>query len=326
MGLTRILPIEYSGTTFVTTNIASFVEITDILRCPRTGARLRHDVNLSRLVSEVNGISYGISHGIPVLIDFPNSVVPENAAMSSLAPRSRGNAILKRIINGRSGVTLHNCETFLARVKERSSSPTVLVVGGGTIGDGAEPLYSDKSIKVISFDIYISRNLTVIADAHRIPLRDACIDGVWIQAVLEHVLEPHVVVDEIWRVLKSKGVVYAETPFMQMVHEGAYDISRFSELGHRYLFRRFELLASGCVAGPSTVLRWALRYFVAALFRSRTLGMVAWIFFFWLRYLDRLIPRAHASDGASCVYFLGYRSDTLLPINRVYEHYRGAQG
>jgi SAM-dependent methyltransferase len=41
----------------------------------------------------------------------------------------------------------------------------------------------------------------------------------WIQAVLEHALDPPVVVAEIYRVLKPGGLVYADTPFMQRVHE-----------------------------------------------------------------------------------------------------------
>ena len=46
----------------------------------------------------------------------------------------------------------------------------------------------------------------------------------------------------------SDGVVYAETPFLQAVHEGPWDFTRFTESGHRWLFRAFERLDSGVVA------------------------------------------------------------------------------
>ena len=59
------------------------------------------------------------------------------------------------------------------------------------------------------------------------------IDLVIIQAVLEHVMYPNKVVSEIYRVLKNDGLIYSETPFMQQVHEGPYDFSRFTESGHR---------------------------------------------------------------------------------------------
>ena len=67
--------------------------------------------------------------------------------------------------------------------------------------------------------------------------------------MLEHVLDPAQVVAEIHRVLGKDGVVFANTPFMQQVHEGAYDFTRFTLSGHRWLFRNFDLLEAGTSAG-----------------------------------------------------------------------------
>ena len=88
-----------------------------------------------------------------------------------------------------------------------------------------------------------------IADAHNIPIVNEYFDCVIIQAVLEHVLRPNQVVNEIFRVLKANGIVYSETPFLQQVHEGPYDFTRFTESGHRYLFKNFELIKSGASDG-----------------------------------------------------------------------------
>jgi len=81
-------------------------------------------------------------------------------------------------------------------------------------------------------------------------LASASVDGVLIQAVLEHVLDPAQVVGEIHRVLRPDGLVYAETPFLQQVHAGPNDFTRFTSSGHRYLFRAFAEIAAGPVAGP----------------------------------------------------------------------------
>ena len=62
------------------------------------------------------------------------------------------------------------------------------------------------------------------------------------------------VVAGVERVLKPNGVVYAETPFMQQVHEGAYDFTRFTELGHRWLWRRFSTIARGPLGGRAVAL------------------------------------------------------------------------
>ena len=64
-------------------------------------------------------------------------------------------------------------------------------------------------------------------------------------------LDPPRVVAEMHRVLRPGGLLYAEIPFMQQVHEGAYDFTR-------YTLRRasagcsgdFDELATGPVCGP----------------------------------------------------------------------------
>ena len=124
-------------------------------------------------------------------------------------------------------------------------------------------------------------------------------------------------VAEIHRVLRPGGVVYAETPFLQQVHEGAYDFTRFTDSGHRYLFRDFERIDSGQVAGAGTALRWSIGYFVRALTRSVALGRIASLAFFWLSYLDRFLDPAHSLDAASSVFFLGRKAaDPMTPARR----------
>lgn len=110
-------------------------------------------------------------------------------------------------------------------------------------------------------DIYDSQNVDILADAHSVPFKSGLFDLVIIQAVLEHVLNPEKVVSEISRVLRPEGVVYAETPFMQQVHEGPYDFTRFTESGHRYLFKNFSQIRSGVTAGAGSSLLWSLDFF-----------------------------------------------------------------
>jgi SAM-dependent methyltransferase len=148
---------------------------------------------------------------------------------------------------------------------------------------------------------------------------------VLVQAVLEHVLDPAGVVAEIHRVLRSNGLVYAETPFLQQVHAGAYDFTRFTASGHRYLFRRFEELAAGPVAGPGTQLLWSVDHLVRGLTRSPFAGRVTRGLLFWLRALDRLVPERYAEDDATAYYFLGRRRDEEMSATEIVAYYRGAQ-
>ena len=216
---------------------------------------------------------------------------------------------LKKWIVGESDVTKKNCKFFLDLVFKSAGRPKVLVVGGGEKGSGTAELWSNKSIEIVSFDIYASNTTDLVCDAHYMPIDDSTFDGVWIQAVLEHVVEPNKVVSEIYRVLKTGGIVYAETPFMQQVHEGAYDFTRYTVLGHRYLFKEFEMIKMGGNKGPELVLAWALRYFTWSLTRSRKIArLVGLAFGLIMRPLASLMSKASMYDASSGVYFLGKKA------------------
>lgn len=265
----------------------------------------------------------------PVYVDFADSVLDRDRLLVSGAAsdvdRSTGRTgRLRRRLRGLAApdqVTRRNVDALIAALP----GPSVLVVGGGEIGLGVERLYDDPAIRLLAFDIYASEYVHFVADAHRIPLPDAAVDGVVVQAVLEHVLDPGRVVEEIHRVLRPGGVVYAETPFLQHVHEGAYDFTRYTESGHRWLFRRFARIDSGVVSGPGVQLIWTIGALVGGVTRSRLLGKVARLAFWWLRLLDTVIPETHRVDGACGVYFLGTRSDQALAPADVAAIYRGAQ-
>ena len=268
---------------------------------------------------------------LPVLVDFDSSVLEREKIMleqgSSRVRRraENGNSRIKRLLSPSKRVTHDNIANLIGLLRAQTAAPRVLVIGGGTVGQGMGALYDAADIQVIAFDLYASPMIHFIADAHDIPLDAGVVDGVIVQAVLEHVLDPKKVVAEIWRVLKTGGIVYSETPFLQHVHEGAYDFTRFTESGHRYLFRQFELIRSGVCGGPGTQLMWSIDYFVRSLFRSWTAGKLAKFACLWLQWFDRLIPESYGSDAASGCYFLGRRSTVTLSSHQAVGFYRGAQ-
>lgn len=274
-------------------------------------------------------------HDWPVFVDFDESVIDRDGLdqLSGASPINRSSGRAARVrqrlrrVTAPDALTRRNITEFLQLVRELDHRPLILVVGGGQIGLGTDELYEAGDVDVIAFDIYGSPNVQFIADAHDIPMGDDVFDGVVVQAVLEHVLEPQVVVRELTRVLKPGGLAYAETPFMQQVHEGAYDFTRFTESGHRWLFREFDAVASGPVGGPGAQLIWSVASLVRGLIRSRSLARASRLLLFWLRFLDTVIPRAEQIDGAAGTYFLGRRSADgrgIRPRNAV-EYYSGAQ-
>ena len=265
----------------------------------------------------------------PVLVDPDDSVlqIDQLTAVGSepgTPPRPEHRAVtaVRRLVRPVNAVAQRHLDQLRDLLPP---DPLVLVVGGATIGNGVGALYSDPALRVLAFDIVPTENVQVVADAHRIPLATGSVDAVVVQAVLEHVLDPHQVVSEIHRVLRPDGVVYAETPFMQQVHAGAFDFTRFSDSGHRWLFRRFSQLDRGVVAGPGTALTWSIDHLARALFRSRTAGRLAKLVFFWLRFADRFADPRYAADAASALYFLGRPAGHSITPAEAITGYAGGQ-
>jgi len=301
-------------------------DVLDMLRCPKSGRAL--EVDNSKLIGE--GTEYEIVDDFPVLINFEKSVLKREdvKSLSSVTERrsySGPMKFAKRLISSPNAITAGNVEHILNLLLEGKDKARLLVVGGGSMGQGMAPFYSDSRIELVSFDIYASPWVQFLADAHDIPLSDKSFDAVVIQAVLEHVLLPDRVVSEMHRVLKDDGIVYSETPFLQHVHEGAYDFTRYTESGHRYLFRKFELIKSGTSAGAGTQLLWSIDNFVRGISRSRNVGKAVKLLFFWLRHCDRLIPEPYNIDAASGVYFLGRKQDSEISVDEIITYYKGAQ-
>jgi SAM-dependent methyltransferase len=215
----------------------------------------------------------------------------------------------------------------LRRLLSANPAPQrILVVGAGDAGrlfevDGAEWVLTD----VVSFP-----GIDVLCDAQELPFENETFDAAIAIAVLEHVPDPNQAAGEIYRVLRPDGLVYAETPFLQQVHMGAWDFTRFTALGHRRVFRMFDALpAETVVAGPASSLAWALHgVVVAAIGRNRLLWRAAHhganFLFFWLPYLDPIFARGGASDAACGTAFLGRKRATAVPDDEIIASYAGS--
>jgi SAM-dependent methyltransferase len=306
--------------------------LADVTRCPRCrGLLVRGET--SRCADDTCAyatLGFPAIGGTPVLIDFARSIVDRDQLLgqAGASPLSRSRGLLRRLREWAAGANAEaagNCALFLEACRA-VPEPRVLVVGGGSRGSGTEALYAARDIRLVGTDVYASPDVDLIADGHRLPFADASMRGVWIQAVLEHVVAPEEVVAEIVRVLAPGGIVYAETPFLQPVHERAYDFTRFTRSGHRWLFRHFTELRSGTIGGPAESLLWAIRYLARSLFRSDKAGSAFAIAFFWLRYLDRLVDERHRADAATGVYFLGRKSETAIAPRDLVAYFPGVRG
>lgn len=195
----------------------------------------------------------------------------------------------------------------------------ILVIGSGDTSIRGNATYTD---------VAFGANVQCIADAHDLPFLDKSFDACFAVAVLEHVADPYRCVDEIMRVLRPGGYVYSETPFMQPVHMGAYDFTRFTHLGHRRLFRYFDEVKSGIALGPGTSAGQMLRYALASI--SDHPSMKRWLKLFGLfiaypfRWLDYLSSsNRSAYDSASGFYFFGTLRQQPISDRKLLEFFRG---
>jgi SAM-dependent methyltransferase len=308
-----------------------------LLRCPETGLPLHQAAN-GEFVTSGGERVYPSVGGVPVLLPHGDSLFA-GTAVTSRGPTpttgSRLKAAVKRLVPSAS-LALGSHERYQAlarRLTESDGYPrAVLVVGGGRLGEGMDALIDAPRVSVVETDVYLSPRVAVICDAHKLPFVDGAFDCVVVQAVLEHVASPPDVVQEIHRVLKRGGLVYSETPFMQQVHEGPYDFTRFTDVGHRRLFRMFDELDRGVVCGPAMSLVWSLRYLARAIPRrsrgaSEALDLAVTAAFFWLKYLDHfLVSHPGARDAASGLFFLGRKRDEPLADSDILATYVGSVG
>lgn len=311
-------------------------QLTGRLRCPACKGGLSRGPESMKCGG--CGAAYPVAQGAPVLVDEAKSLfrIADCVASAGSGERPRTwkdvvrDGVQKVLPSG--GLNLSGKEKLaqLARtLREESEAPRVLILGGASLGVGAEAIVDDPAFLVVESDIVIGPRTNLVCDAHEIPFEDGTFDAVVAQAVLEYVIDPFQVAAEIHRVLKPRGFVYAESPFMQQVHGGAFDFFRFTHLGHRKLFQRFDEVDSGVVCGPAMAFSWSYRYFLRNLARSSPARALTDAFAKlttgWLTRFDRSFKDSPAAyDAASAFYFLGRRRETPVPDREILAGYRGA--
>jgi SAM-dependent methyltransferase len=305
------------------------------LRCPACGGRLLGGEEALCCAAPACAARYPIVDGRPILIHEANSLFRiadfVAGAASPLAQERAGlRGVADRLIPGisRNVAAPANLARLIALLA-RTPAPRVLIVGCGAGGQGIAALQAQGEIEVVETDVALGPRPVLICDCHDLPFDDGAFDAVICQAVLEYVADPIRCVAEIHRILTPAGLIYAETPFMQQVHGGRYDFTRYTHLGHRRLFRAFEELDSGATGGPGMALAWAWQYFLWSFTTSRlarkALQVIAGVTAFWLKYLDPWLLRQPAGfDAAAGFYFLGRRSAHPLPDCELIRQYRGA--
>jgi len=308
-----------------------------IIACPCCKHSLVKENDGYLCSSETCNSKYPIYNGVPILINPNNDLFDQKKfeIKEDIFFKTYSNPLINFLKRIQPDITFNNISEqnylTLSNLIRKNPQNRILVLGGSVDGVGIKHLKNilKSDDLLIETDVSYGPNTSVICDAHEIPFADNIFDLVIAQAVLEHVLDPFQCVSEINRVLKNGGLVYAETPFMQQVHGGKYDFIRFTDLGHRRMFRKFREINSGVVAGAGSALTWSLKYFLTSFANSKNVDRIlsygGTFLFFWVKYFDLILNKTRGSiDAASGLYFLGKKEENyLLSDKELLESYRG---
>jgi SAM-dependent methyltransferase len=233
-------------------------------------------------------------------------------------------------LSGGDQLFLANMERLLAELKPPERASTIICLGSAADTQVIRSLVTGRPIEVVHVEVCgASADVDIGCDPQCLPLRDGVADAVVVRGTLHRSLHAPALAREAVRVLRLGGLIYAEEPFAIAVQRGPDDFYRFTHLGLRGQFLDCEELASGVADGVGVAMASSWRQLLWSLARSPYLGFVwatlaSFTSFFW-KYLDRVLAsRARAIDGAASVYFLGYKSATVLSEAELVAGYRGA--
>jgi len=281
---------------------------------------------------------YPLVDGIPVLINETNSIFKKSDFVrqnKTFFYKSKLNYLISNLVPplGINWSASNNYRFIKSQLSEKAtglSKPRILIIGGSVEGKGIRSLTGDNLFDIIEGDVSFGPKTKIVFDAHNIPFAENVFDLVICQAVLEHVIKPAECVKEIYRVLKEHGMVYVETPFMQQVHGGAFDFTRYTHSGHRILLQDFEEVKSGPTAYAGTGFYWSYYYLLQSLFGfNKTINNFVKLFarFTGSPFLlfDFLTFGKRKYDAASGFYFIGKKSSQKFnPNTDAIAYYNGA--
>jgi len=191
------------------------------------------------------------------------------------------------------------------------SPKRILNVGSGsnTVLGSKFWKYLKKNQRVINLDIVDGENVDVVSDAGNMPFLDNSFDFIVCQAVIEHLKNPKIVINEIKRVLKEGGYFYCTVPFLQGYHADPNDYQRFTNEGMKILLKHFTILKKGVSSGPFSAIAWIIRdiftFGKKSSFIYRLSRIVSSILSFPVSLLDYIYPRTLSyARNASEYYYL----------------------
>ncbi len=84
-------------------------------------------------------------------------------------------------------------------------------------------------LSVLYANLSSAKRPDVQASAESLPFRETAFDAVICSEMLEHVIDPKSVLEEIQRILKPNGILLISVPFLSRIHGDPYDYGRYTD-------------------------------------------------------------------------------------------------
>jgi SAM-dependent methyltransferase len=148
----------------------------------------------------------------------------------------RGEVVSSRLLekNPTNPLSLEN-----RRLIEDLSEGVILDFGAGN------PRPSEHYPNVLFHEMLHYAHTDVVSTVGKLPYRDESFDAIISLSVFEHLPRPWETASELYRVLKTGGMIYVETAFMQPLHADPNHWFNMTLAGLREIFKGFKHIESG---------------------------------------------------------------------------------
>ena len=120
-------------------------------------------------------------------------------------------------------------------------NPTSIILDFGAGNPRQEELYKH----VVRMEFVHYRSTDIVSTYRNIPFRDESFDFIISESVFEHVKDPWHYAEELYRVLRIRGIVLVDTAFLQPVHGDPHHYFNMTLQGLKEVFRMFHIVDSG---------------------------------------------------------------------------------
>jgi SAM-dependent methyltransferase len=120
-------------------------------------------------------------------------------------------------------------EFYFSHVENLKPGSKVLDLGGNKINKRGRFDIGRYPLRVTYANLVIAKRPDIQCDAACIPFRGDVFDAVICSELLEHVPEPSLVLQEVFRVIKPGGCLLVTVPFLYRIHGDPYDYNRYTD-------------------------------------------------------------------------------------------------